>query len=438
MGEFSKDNLLRSWKEIAAYLGCDVRTCHRWEHDRGMPVHRAEGGETKSPVFAYKNELDAWFGETFTSSNARGEGLGNVRRWLKWAAGGTTVLVLAGAFLLFQGTRVRRQPADFAIDGSFFVILDKQKRELGRFDTGFDDLLPESYFRTHFQALSRVDGNPFPCIVIKDINGDGDKEVLLTSPRASQTTGVSLLYCLDRKATEIWHFEAGQELKCGDKTFSPDYRIPGFICHDMDGDGRPETLVFAYQDPDWPCQMAILDASGRKVGEYWNAGYLKCPAFADINGDGREELIIVGVNNEYKGGCLAVFDPRRISGASPQNGKYACREFSPGSEIYYVTVPYADVSEAMGFVVEGFNYVFITKNSRISATYGASLFYEFDFGLACTQVYTGHMYEYVHGQLVKAGKLTSILGAEYLRGCREGVRYWNGSAMVPEPSMNRR
>ena len=68
MGEISKDNLLRSWKEIAAYLGCDVRTCHRWETDRGMPVHRAEGAETKSPVFAYKDELDRWFQGTFKNS----------------------------------------------------------------------------------------------------------------------------------------------------------------------------------------------------------------------------------------------------------------------------------------------------------------------------------------------------------------------------------
>ena len=153
------------------------------------------------------------------------------------------------------------------------------------------------------------------------------------------------------------------------KVFSPDYRIPGFVCHDLDGDGRLETLVFAYQKPDWPCQMAVLDSSGVKVGEFWNSGQLKYPVFHDINGDGREELIVVGVNNEYRGGCLAVFDTRRISGASPQSGDFACREYEPGSELYYVTVPYADVSAAVGYVVDGFHYAFITGNDRISATH---------------------------------------------------------------------
>ena len=64
-----KDNVLRSWKEIAAYLGYDQRTCCRWEQKFGMPVHRAEGGASKSPVIAYKDEIDGWFQATFTNSN---------------------------------------------------------------------------------------------------------------------------------------------------------------------------------------------------------------------------------------------------------------------------------------------------------------------------------------------------------------------------------
>ena len=59
MSEMTKDNLLRSWKDISTKHGCDTRTCYRWEKNHGMPVHRAEGGEKRSLVFAYKNELDS-------------------------------------------------------------------------------------------------------------------------------------------------------------------------------------------------------------------------------------------------------------------------------------------------------------------------------------------------------------------------------------------
>ena len=438
MGGISQDNLLRSWKEISSYLGCDVRTCHRWEDNHGMPVHRAQGAESKSPVFAYKDELDRWFQGTFKNSNPPAEKAPAGRPWLKWAAAGAIVLALAGVYLYFAGNRIRRQPADFTIDGSYLVILDKQKRELWRHDTKFEGLMPESFFRGEFQALSRDPAAAFPSLIIRDINADGDTEVLFAPKEKAETTGSGRLYCFDRKGAEIWGFDAGKELTCGEKVFSSDYRIPGFVCHDLDGDGHLETLVFAYQKLRWPCQMAVLDDSGRRLGEYWNSGQLKYPVFQDINGDGREELIVVGVNNEYKGGCLIVFDTRQISGASPQSGDYACLEYEPGSELYYVTVPLADVSTAMGFIVQGFNYAFATENGRINATYGSGLYYEFDFGLRCLQVTNGNSYEALHNELIKAGKITSVLGDEYLRELRDGVRYWNGSAMVPEPSMVRR
>lgn len=50
---------LISWKAIAEYFDCDVRTVRRWEGDRKLPVYRAPGGG-RSTVFAYASELDAW------------------------------------------------------------------------------------------------------------------------------------------------------------------------------------------------------------------------------------------------------------------------------------------------------------------------------------------------------------------------------------------
>jgi len=38
-------DLLDSWKEIARYLNRDIRTIQRWEHTKGLPVHRLPGGQ---------------------------------------------------------------------------------------------------------------------------------------------------------------------------------------------------------------------------------------------------------------------------------------------------------------------------------------------------------------------------------------------------------
>jgi len=53
------EDLLDSWKEIAAYLNRDVTTVQRWERREGMPVHRHLHDRLGS-VSASRAELDAW------------------------------------------------------------------------------------------------------------------------------------------------------------------------------------------------------------------------------------------------------------------------------------------------------------------------------------------------------------------------------------------
>jgi hypothetical protein len=50
---------LGSWKEIAGYLGRDVRTAIRWEKERGLPVHRTNGNG-RPGVHSSSVEIDGW------------------------------------------------------------------------------------------------------------------------------------------------------------------------------------------------------------------------------------------------------------------------------------------------------------------------------------------------------------------------------------------
>jgi hypothetical protein len=54
-----RGRILDSWKEIASYVGRNVRTCQNWEKELGLPIHRLDGSP-KSRVFAYTGELDSW------------------------------------------------------------------------------------------------------------------------------------------------------------------------------------------------------------------------------------------------------------------------------------------------------------------------------------------------------------------------------------------
>ena len=51
--------LLNSWKEIAEYLNCGVRTAQRWHRDLHLPVTRVRSGR-RGPVMARSEALDDW------------------------------------------------------------------------------------------------------------------------------------------------------------------------------------------------------------------------------------------------------------------------------------------------------------------------------------------------------------------------------------------
>jgi len=49
---------LTSWKEIAHYLGVNVRTAQKWERDRGLPVRRRAG--PRGRISADTASVNAW------------------------------------------------------------------------------------------------------------------------------------------------------------------------------------------------------------------------------------------------------------------------------------------------------------------------------------------------------------------------------------------
>lgn len=53
------NEVLNSWKEIAAYLGRGVRTVQRWERELNLPVRRPRGKD-RSAVIALKSDIDQW------------------------------------------------------------------------------------------------------------------------------------------------------------------------------------------------------------------------------------------------------------------------------------------------------------------------------------------------------------------------------------------
>jgi TolB-like protein/tetratricopeptide (TPR) repeat protein len=107
--------VLESWKAIAAYLGRTEKTCRKWEHELGLPVHRLDSS-VKAHVFAYADEIDAWKEKLEGAKERKTERLFGIfalsRRAKPWlgAVGALIIIVFVG-FLVRQSTQNGRDQA---------------------------------------------------------------------------------------------------------------------------------------------------------------------------------------------------------------------------------------------------------------------------------------------------------------------------------------
>jgi hypothetical protein len=103
---------LDGWKDIASYLGRDVRTVQRWEKSLGLPVQRVQDSKSGS-VHAFRSEIDAWRRErgrkisherssvvplpAKTSEHTTAEGARSVHPWVLIALLSGLLLGVAGS-----------------------------------------------------------------------------------------------------------------------------------------------------------------------------------------------------------------------------------------------------------------------------------------------------------------------------------------------------
>jgi len=462
-GNSNNHNLLSSWKEIASYLGCDERTCRRWELEYGLPAHRMEG-VAKSRVYAYKNEIDSWQKSRLngnkttirtaatvgaTASEPPGiktEGAGGItgytlRSKLKsklilWSIPLAAVVVAGAIFLIHLSPG---QPADFKISGSRLIIQDEQGKKLWEFDTGLRNLVQEKKYRDHFNARRVAESGPvlLPYLMMRDMDGDGNVEVLFV-PKTDDEHNETGIFCFNWKGKELWHYRPGMERLFGGHLFSSEYPIHGFELFDKDDNGSFEVVLLTGHQPHSPSELIVIDHQGKVGGEFVNWGRFMDIAFSDLDADGDSEVLVVGHNDEYRTGFLAVFDPSRISGSSPQSADYACQACGAGSAIFYLLFPRTDVDKILAPLKEAACRIDITPEGRFQVTTLIShIFFILDPQLRLLDVQGSDSFWLRHREFKAAGKISSELNDAYYENLKKGVLYWDGTQWTSTPTMNR-
>jgi len=113
--------------------------------------------------------------------------------------------------------------------------------------------------------------------------------------------------------------------------------------------GKRRIVVSSQNQPFYPDQVAIVDSSGKTVSEYWHSGILNHLALTDLDGDGREEIILTGISNGYDQATLIALDPDRVLGASTEAARPEVQLHGMGvaQERVRLLFPRSDLNKAL-------------------------------------------------------------------------------------------
>jgi hypothetical protein len=412
---------LDSWKEIAAYLGRDIRTVARWENERGLPVHRVPGGQ-RHAVFAYTAEIDRWL-TTGPGALADGGVPQSVGRgaWM-WISAAIIVAALALAVLGFlsvskKGARL----ADVVIRGDEMRVLDDTGavRWTHRFPWPVVELKPEVMARRKH---------------IVDLDGDGEKEVLVVVGAAERSPAQrepEELLCFSASGKLRWSFQFGETLKFGAGEYGPPWVLGDMEMYDVGGEKRIAYAVI--HNAWWPSVLLVLDGRGKILSRYVSAGHIY--RLNKVMTPSGLVLLAGGVSNPNDGGMLAVLDAQNLSGSSPEKpgSAYECKGCPEGRPLRYFVFPRAELNRVTGAPYNVVNEISvypdrIEARSRESEWYGPAAIYDFSRDFELKRATFEDMYWDLHRSLELEGKIKHSREQCPERDGPPAIRVWTPEA----------
>lgn len=284
-----------------------------------------------------------------------------------------------------------------------------------------------------------------PHIVINDIDGDGANEVITTlwQPGERLGSGTTRLRVY-REGNNLW-FEKKftEQVRYLNRSYSDVWSTDIVITAEAEVRGKKDIFV-RWGNGRSPSVIVRYDAGGNELGQYWHFGNISGIFAIDINGDGKKELILTGINDtedtlRQEFPAIVVLDPHRIVGEK----KSVC---SPGfalsesdAELYYLRLPVSPLSltlsrhETVTRLVQSSTgtLAFDVVNSHDKDDEDKTTYeYRFSPDFRILEVRSTTWTDHVYARKVNEGLLKGTIDAAYLDALKNGVRYWDGEKWV--------
>ncbi len=371
------------------------------------------------------------------------------RRYPLPATGISLALVAALAMILWMGRSITdRNPAYVEISKGILSVYNAAGERL--------------WTRSARGAMEGTSSGGFPLpgvgpsqlrlLILDDLDGDGRREIVLTGSGGMNVANPDITrdsaYCFDADGRLRWTAGGGPmaSIPAVGVTAQTHWLFGGLAVYRASPADRPRLLAVAQAGIFWPSKvMELSPVTGAVTQSYWNAGGISCIQSVDVNGDGRPELLLGGINNAYRRACLIVLDIDRMDGVAPSHAPFIYTNARQGGEMAFVLLPRTDLSLLRAKAIYNTIYSIdpLSSNSFVvftlevpgDSTLAGGILYTFDRGLRVTAVSAADNYTAMYERLKKEGQVTQVLDSAYFLALQHRVEYWDGKAFVARPTL---
>jgi DNA-binding winged helix-turn-helix (wHTH) protein len=327
----------------------------------------------------------------------------------KWAV---PIVALVIVSVVGAALRPRAQLHDFRIQGRDVIALDATDRELWRHSFPADLL----------NSVYDGDGRRRHSWVGRLTQREADQLLFNVFP-VQNITFESPVVLFRSDGRIAWEFIPGRTVVDGNgEMMSPPYHPNSLLV--VQGKRSEDTRIVVSSNHylGQANQIALLNPAGQIVGEYWHPGHLLHLAQKDLDGDGRNELLLGGVNNGEHQATLVILDPLKSIGISTpkqmKDNRFALMNLPASEEEAVILFPRSCISKGQPYTrVSALNVtgerITVDVSESVDPS-GRGFIYEFDFGLRVISVTpdNGVLFARKHDELQTAGKLNHRLDIE--------------------------
>ncbi|MAO65755.1 MAG: hypothetical protein CL666_12230 [Balneola sp.] len=341
-----------------------------------------------------------------------------------------TIIVLLGIIGRLIYGPVDKNPVSVNFAGAYAVLENKSGLKVGSIHFGERD-------------IDLINNTNSSIIDFYDISGDGLNEVIYAKKLGNYSEGSAVIEARSVTTdTTLWSTEFNFDID-----FPKQQGMENLYFHvselkiTSDKKGVPKLMVMGDAGVSFPGILAKYDLlTGVLESYYLHVGDLGDMLLADIDEDGVDEVLMVGINNAYWMASLIILDLDSISGHSPTKGDYIPANSDVSSGQTYVLFPKTIVGQAFDQIYK-YNSgrrvahrkekqiiaveIFDTPRQNFMGVVSQGyLIYEFDYDLNIKSIISSDDYDVTARNLYEEGHIPFIPDYEYWEGFRDSVLVW--------------